>query len=252
MRSSELAALAGVTVRTLRHYHQIGVLPEPYRRSNGYRDYDAVDLVRLLRIKRLASLGVPLDDIGPMLTEGGSQASRDVLQQLDDELARRMEDLGRQRELLAQIRDSDAEADLPAVVGRYLVQLDRGDVPAPLRATERDHALLVHHLLGGDVADPLLARFAAALDDQAEVATRGLTGFAALTDDSSDDDVADVTEALAGLAAPIVADLPDEVPHSRHGSELITSLQESSLNRRQREVIRRVGERLTQPGPAGA
>ncbi|MEV4016841.1 MerR family DNA-binding transcriptional regulator [Nonomuraea angiospora] len=38
MLSSELAELAGVTVRTLRHYHQIGLLPEPRRASGGYRN----------------------------------------------------------------------------------------------------------------------------------------------------------------------------------------------------------------------
>ena len=35
MLSSELAELAGVTVRTLRHYHQIGLLPEPPRTAGG-------------------------------------------------------------------------------------------------------------------------------------------------------------------------------------------------------------------------
>ena len=50
MLSSELAELAGVTVRTLRHYHQIGLLPEPPRSTGGYRRYNVSDLVRLLRI----------------------------------------------------------------------------------------------------------------------------------------------------------------------------------------------------------
>ena len=52
MKSSEIAKLAGVSVRTLRHYHAIDLLPEPPRGENGYRDYGAGDLVRLLRIKR--------------------------------------------------------------------------------------------------------------------------------------------------------------------------------------------------------
>ena len=37
MRIGELADLAGVTVRTVRYYHQKDVLPEPARRANGYR-----------------------------------------------------------------------------------------------------------------------------------------------------------------------------------------------------------------------
>lgn len=60
MRSKELADLAGVTVRALRHYHQLGLLPEPPRAKNGYREYGAVDLARVLRIKRLSSLGISL------------------------------------------------------------------------------------------------------------------------------------------------------------------------------------------------
>ena len=58
MRSKEMAKLAGVSVRTLRHYHSLGLMPEPERSANGYRDYSPADLARLLRIKRLASLGL--------------------------------------------------------------------------------------------------------------------------------------------------------------------------------------------------
>ncbi|HJF65313.1 MAG TPA: MerR family DNA-binding transcriptional regulator [Slackia equolifaciens] len=46
MRSKEVAEFAGVTVRTLRHYHQLGILPEPPRSANGYREYGAVDVAR--------------------------------------------------------------------------------------------------------------------------------------------------------------------------------------------------------------
>ncbi|MFD0852085.1 MerR family DNA-binding transcriptional regulator, partial [Actinomadura adrarensis] len=39
MRIGELAALVGVSTRTVRHYHHLGLLPEPERRANGYREY---------------------------------------------------------------------------------------------------------------------------------------------------------------------------------------------------------------------
>ena len=51
VKSNELAKLAGVTVRTLRHYHAIGLLDEPPRQANGYRDYRPEDLLRVLRIR---------------------------------------------------------------------------------------------------------------------------------------------------------------------------------------------------------
>lgn len=50
---SQLAAYAGVTVRAVRHYHQIGLLPEPGRDRSGYRTYDGA-VVRLIRIRTLA------------------------------------------------------------------------------------------------------------------------------------------------------------------------------------------------------
>ncbi|MGP9539942.1 MerR family DNA-binding transcriptional regulator, partial [Brachybacterium sp. AOP43-C2-M15] len=37
--TSELAGIAGTTVKTIRYYHHIGVLPEPDRASNGYKQY---------------------------------------------------------------------------------------------------------------------------------------------------------------------------------------------------------------------
>ena len=58
LRSGDVAKLAGVTVRTLRHYRSIGLLPEPPRDDNGYCSYGIEDLARVLRIKRLASLGL--------------------------------------------------------------------------------------------------------------------------------------------------------------------------------------------------
>ena len=51
---SQLAAYAGVTVRAVRHYHKIGLLPEPHRNDSGYRTYDAAAVVRLIRIHALA------------------------------------------------------------------------------------------------------------------------------------------------------------------------------------------------------
>src|SRR4029453_15857350 len=57
---SQLAAYAGVTVRAVRHYHKIGLLPEPERDHSGYRTYDAAAVVRLIRIHTLADAGGPL------------------------------------------------------------------------------------------------------------------------------------------------------------------------------------------------
>ncbi|MFF3441930.1 MerR family DNA-binding transcriptional regulator [Streptosporangium sp. NPDC002721] len=47
----EIARLAGTTLRTVRHYHEIGLLDEPERLSNGYKVYRTEHPVRLLQIR---------------------------------------------------------------------------------------------------------------------------------------------------------------------------------------------------------
>lgn len=63
----ELASLAGISVRTLHYYHQIGLLVPARSGDNGYRTYDPEDLVRLQQILFFRELELPLDQIGQML-----------------------------------------------------------------------------------------------------------------------------------------------------------------------------------------
>jgi DNA-binding transcriptional MerR regulator len=39
MRIGELAGLVGISTRAIRHYHRVGLLAEPARKANGYREY---------------------------------------------------------------------------------------------------------------------------------------------------------------------------------------------------------------------
>ena len=66
-RVQEFASLAGVTVRALHHYDELGLL-KPLRKSRtGYRIYRDTDFARLEQIVVLKFLGLPLRDIGPLL-----------------------------------------------------------------------------------------------------------------------------------------------------------------------------------------
>lgn len=111
MLSSELAELAGVTVRTLRHYHQIGLLPEPPRSIGGYRRYDVSDLVRLLRITRSTALGVPLSALPAVLDDPA--AVEELLDELDRQAAAEIERLNARRADIAALRSSGSPPDLP-------------------------------------------------------------------------------------------------------------------------------------------
>lgn len=66
----QLAALAGVTVRTLHHYDRIGLLePEERRGSAAYRRYGPASAERLHRILSYRELGLSLDEIATLLDD---------------------------------------------------------------------------------------------------------------------------------------------------------------------------------------
>ncbi|MBP2412439.1 DNA-binding transcriptional MerR regulator [Arthrobacter stackebrandtii] len=71
----EIAALAGTTSRTLRHYGTIGLLQPSRIASNGYRHYNQGALVRLQRILLLRELGLGLPAIAEVLAQEGSAAA---------------------------------------------------------------------------------------------------------------------------------------------------------------------------------
>lgn len=64
---SEVAAMAHVSVRTLHHYHEIGLLRPAYVGENGYRYYGRDELLRLQQILIHRELGIPLVEIGAIL-----------------------------------------------------------------------------------------------------------------------------------------------------------------------------------------
>jgi DNA-binding transcriptional MerR regulator len=63
----ELARIAGVTVRTLHHYDSVGLLVPSERTQSGHRLYSAADVERLYRLLALREVGLPLEEIGPLL-----------------------------------------------------------------------------------------------------------------------------------------------------------------------------------------
>lgn len=111
MRIGELADLVGVSTRTIRHYHHVGVLPEPARAGNGYREYGLADAVLLVRARRLTDLGLPLSEVGDIL-------SSDRNRELDGILAELEADLTQQEVDVVDRRRRRGRAGSPARCGR--------------------------------------------------------------------------------------------------------------------------------------
>ncbi|MDT9683633.1 MerR family transcriptional regulator [Streptomyces sp. TRM76323] len=114
MRIGEIARLAGVSTRAVRHYHRIGLLPEPPRRGNGYREYGLRDAVLLARVRRLAELGLSLDEVRDVLADDAGRELVEVLEELDADLARQEAEVRARRERLAVLLGQAREGRLPA------------------------------------------------------------------------------------------------------------------------------------------
>ncbi|MER6690459.1 MerR family transcriptional regulator [Streptomyces minutiscleroticus] len=115
MRIGELAGVVGVTTRAVRHYHRVGLLPEPPRQPNGYREYSLRHAVELARVRRLTELGLSLDEVRDVVAGDADRDLAEVLAELDADLARQEEDIRQRRLRLAQLLRSARQGEgLPA------------------------------------------------------------------------------------------------------------------------------------------
>ncbi|MFJ5223706.1 MerR family transcriptional regulator [Streptomyces sp. NPDC088400] len=149
MRIGEIAALVGVTSRAVRHYHHLGLLPEPARRANGYRDYTVRDAVLLARIRRLTELGLGLDEVRDVLADDAGGELAEVLGELDADLARQEAEIRARRRRLAELMANPPSAEGP--VSPALAQLLSG-LPAtgsPSAAKDRELLTLLDTASGG-------------------------------------------------------------------------------------------------------
>jgi DNA-binding transcriptional MerR regulator len=137
----QLAAYVGVTVRAVRHYHQVGLLPEPDRDASGYRRYGALAVVELTKIHTLASAGVPLSQIRPLL-EADEETFTDAVAEIDRRLRGEIRRLQANRKQIAQLAAGDSLL-LPPEVVAYLDRLRELGVSARMLDGERDGWLLI-------------------------------------------------------------------------------------------------------------
>lgn len=162
MRIGQVAALAGVSTRTVRHYHHMGVLPEPERDSNGYRRYSIQDAMLLARVRRLTAIGMSLDEVADALAGDRSTDLEEILGELDRDLARQEQDIRDARERLAQLRRRVGTTDDPLatpVLARFVEQSAAAGIDGPSAQLDAQLMSLIpeeeaSHLLAGLLPDP--------------------------------------------------------------------------------------------------
>lgn len=111
MTIGEMAKNAGVGVETVRFYEREGLLPEPPRRSSGYRQYSPEALRRLQFIRRTKELGFSLEEIRDLmeLRVDPHTSCGEVKRRAEDKITdieRKMAELGRMKKALGRLASS--------------------------------------------------------------------------------------------------------------------------------------------------
>lgn len=132
----QLARHVGVTIKAVRHYHRIGLLPEPERDASGYRRYGADAVIALTRIKILSDAGVPLREIQDLLAAGDVEQTA-ALEALDRDLAARITELHRRRARVQALMTGDG-LYLPDEVVGLIEDLRALGLPERMVGFERD------------------------------------------------------------------------------------------------------------------
>lgn len=149
-------------MKTVRHYHQHGLLGEARRDSSGYRRYGSADLLRLVRIRTLAAAGVPLAEVGPLLDADAEQFAAAFVD-VERRLTERIADLIARRDTLRQL----AHGDRLLLPHRALAILDRltGLGFDPDYVASQREALVLARALAPKLFDIFLTQLEHRLDD---------------------------------------------------------------------------------------
>jgi DNA-binding transcriptional MerR regulator len=187
----ELAKATGLTVRTLHHYDEIGLLVPSERTQAGHRMYGDDDVRRLYEIRALRELGLPLQEI-PAALDGDPRTT------LEEHLVRVGQEVQRARRLQSLLQGILARADrasghdyMEAI--QAMTMLEKYYTPAQLEKLEqhrdslgeqaeqqyhRDWAELIatakqHYEQGTDPSDPAMQEVARRWRELIELFTQG-------------------------------------------------------------------------------
>ncbi|WP_165069442.1 MerR family transcriptional regulator [Marisediminicola senii] len=173
VKIGDAAAFVGTTPRAIRHYHHIGLLPEPERGSDGRRRYGYDEVMRLLWIRTMADAGIALNDIrdafadrAPAGADAGADAEADagadaeadagadadgdpdvtsVLERLERSLTAQQAELQRQLAAVQRMRDRGSRMGLLSdFVTTRLDHLPEGS----LRHADLDKLLVMERIFG--------------------------------------------------------------------------------------------------------
>lgn len=149
-RVGDLARATGLTVRTLHHYDEVGLLKPSERTPAGHRLYSDDDVRTLYSIVSLRQLGFSLAEVGALIRDGVDvrEATRRRLEELDRQLAAHRRLRGRLAALLEALqREGDASPRQLVEIVEEMTMHEKYYTPEQLAELERRR-----DELGGDAA----------------------------------------------------------------------------------------------------
>src|SRR4051812_38068598 len=151
----QVAKLSGVSVRTLHHYDQIGLLKPASIGANRYRYYGREELLRLQQILLHRELDIPLGEIGVILNDpkfdrlGALKQQRERLAKEAKRYARLVRTIDR---TIADLNGDDAmrnadlykgiSAEKQAEYEKWLIEKYGGDMPDRIAVSRKKHESL--------------------------------------------------------------------------------------------------------------
>lgn len=231
-----ISDLVGITVRTLRYYHQIGLLREPKRTTKGLL-YDETHLLTLLRIKRFSMISLTLDEIADIIHTPTSPRARRILLELDQALADRVAEIESQRRVIEECLRDNTPVDVLPRFARHLAALRRlgnYDTTAADKALEELAAGYgseeVARVVDAVIQDPIISRLSV-LEER----------LRRINEDSGEPELTDLAKDYGRLLVDLYTVNAQAGLKSVSGHDLVEAigLAESTANEREREVLKR-------------
>ncbi|MHC5262581.1 MerR family transcriptional regulator [Streptomyces sp. UC4497] len=189
----QAAAFVGVTIKTVRHYHRLGLVAEPERDASGYRRYRSGELFRLVQVRTLAASGVPLAGIGDLL-DADAETFATTLDSVHLRLTEQIEDLTARRDRLHRLDHGDRALlpDRACAVLERLAELGFG----PDYVSVQREALVLSRALVPEIFDIFLTQLERSLDDPESVELTK-RGWEARSWDPDDPRIEELASAMA-------------------------------------------------------
>lgn len=112
LRIGQVADLLGITPKTIRHYHKLGLLPVPEREDNGYRVYRVQSLYRINLIKSLKRIGFSLSDIQQIIdADSPDEQLHHELRRMKQDVDAQIAELQSRQELIHSLISKEATLD---------------------------------------------------------------------------------------------------------------------------------------------